>query len=87
MFFSYGLLWFAILELYYSAGSTGNPWILLQYTIRLAGFEIYYSDHGSWICRAYLDLYLDQLEIPSMFVIPERLSLHGHQNDILSKLW
>lgn len=43
MFFSYGLLWFAILELYYSAGSTGNPWILLQYTIRLAGFEIYYS--------------------------------------------
>ena len=69
MLFSYGLLWFAILELFGNVG----------YTIRDLKIGIYYSGNI---------IYYSHLHYPaSCLGIPERLSLHGHQNDISSKLW
>ena len=96
MLFSYGLLWFAILELfgarrywnntirlawleypfivviYYSAGQI----LELQYPVSIVQLGWLYLEYTWQIQRYHSDL-----------GIPERLSLHGHQNDISSKLW
>ena len=65
MLFSYGLLWFAILELFGNVGYT-----IREYTIRRFEYPFVVLHYPA-----------------SCLGIPERLSLHGHQNDISSKLW